>query len=196
MLHWFISFTILKLSWIHFSVQKGCIVSSMASLRGQKGLVWGRAEAVRGEKHPMKTLCLTSLNTSNTTLSFQPSISRVPRTKHRFRTGRFIFRENPALCRQEALWKSNEEHSSHAELLASEQHWLTKLLFRVSVCVSDDCKTLDLPHFCVLVTATVAGPICAGRRPVKEPLCPALRPVPLVDLCAEERLFGGCDRQN
>lgn len=63
-----------QLNAFFFSV-RGCIVSSMASLQGQKGLVWGRAEAVMGgEKRPMKTLCLTSPNTSNTALSF-PAIN-------------------------------------------------------------------------------------------------------------------------
>lgn len=89
--------------------------------------------------------------------------------------------------------KSNEEHSSHAEQLVSEQHCLTKLLFSVSMCVFDDCKRL---FFVVVVAVTVACSISAGQCPAKEPLCPALRPLQLVDLRVEERLFGGCDREN
>lgn len=67
----------------------------------------------------------------------------------------------------------------------------------MSLCVSDDCKRLDfLDFFFIVVAVTVACSICAGQRPAKEPLCPALRPPRLADLRAEERLFGGCDREN
>lgn len=60
----------------------------------------------------------------------------------------------------------------------------------------DAWKRLDLPNFFVVVAVTVASSICTGQCPAKEPLCPALRPLQLVDLRVEERLFGGCDREN
>lgn len=170
----------------------------MASLQGQKGLLWGRAEAVwRGvgkAPHEDIVLNITKYLKRHIVLS-TPQLVKFLVRKHRFLTRRFIFRENPALCWQEALRKSNEKHSSHAEPLDMNQHRLTKLLFTISLCFFDDCKRLDLPgSFCCGVT--VAGSIFAGHCPAGEPLCPALRPLQLVELHAEERLFGDCDREN
>lgn len=131
-LQWFISFTVLKHSWINFSVQKGCILSSMASLLGQKDLSVGEGRGSEGEQHPTKTLCSTSLNTSNPTL-FLPHSQLVgfPTQSNDFIQSRFIF----------SCWKL----SIHAASLALRRHHFSKPLFWISV--SHHCRRLELSKF-------------------------------------------------
>lgn len=56
--------------------------------------------------------------------------------------------------------------------------------------MSDDSKKARSSWLFLVVAVTVGRPLGAGQYPATEPLCPALRPVRLVDLRAEERLFG------
>lgn len=179
-LQWFISFTVLKHSWIHFSVQKGCILSRMASLLGQKDLSVGEGRGSDGEKHPTKTLCLTWLNTSHTTL-FSPHSQLVgfPTQSNNFILSWFIFS-----CRKLSI---------HAASLALQRHRFSRDSLLYLLCftiIAEGWRLCNFFWFAVVVTVTVVCSVYAGHHPVKEALCPALRPAPTVDLHAEECLLG------
>lgn len=151
----------------------------MASLLGQKDLSVGEGRGSEGEKQPTKTLCLTLLNTSHTTL-FLPHSQLVgfPTQSTKFIQSWFIFS-----CRKLSI---------RAASSALQRHRFSKvtLLYLLCFTIIAEGSRLCIFLFAVVVTVTVVCSVYAGHHPVKEALCPALRPALTVDLHAEECLLG------
>lgn len=142
MLQWIFSSIISKHSWIHFSVQKGCIVPSMASLRGQKGLVWGRAEVSwsgrskrgMGEPHNEVVLDITKYLKRHIVFCWTQLVWFAVLKRDSF------LDKNIRAAGSSRMRK----HCSHADLLAPEQQQGTKGHLQWLLCVSDDFQRLDL----------------------------------------------------
>ena len=151
----------------------------MASLLGQKDLSVGEGRGSEGEKHPTKTLCLTLLNTSNTTLFYLTHSLLVGfnTRSNNFIQSRFIFS-----CRN---------FEFHAASLALQFRFIKANLLYLCLQSLQKVRTFTFCcGYCCVGDVTVACSVCTGHHPVKEALYPVLRPALTVDLHAEECLLG------